>query len=300
MSTEKTSEIVMLSGKGGTGKTSIAAAFAVLAGKDAVIADCDVDAANMHLLLKPDFGRTFEFFSGELAEINQDVCTLCGICADTCRFDAIPLIENRYLINPLNCEGCGYCEKVCPEKAIRMNERKSGTVYISKTKTDSTMVHARLNIAAENSGKLVARVKKDAKDIAVGEKKDFIIVDGSPGIGCPVVSSLSGADYVVLVTEPSMSGLHDLTRVYEVIKRFRIKAGCIINKSDVNKDMSLEIKNFLTREQIDHLADIPYDSSFSSAMTEGNTVVEIQSPLKVKMEGIWEQVKINSRKNKHI
>jgi len=298
MSSDNLYEIVVLSGKGGTGKTSFTAALAVLAGADAVIADCDVDAANMHLLLKPDFGKTSDFYSGELAVIDQDLCTACGKCAEKCRFDAIPRNNNRYEISALDCEGCGYCEKVCPETAITMIERKSGKVYISKTKAGSMMVHARLDIAAENSGKLVAKVKKDAKDIATSENRKFIIVDGSPGIGCPVVSSLSGANYVVLVTEPSVSGLHDLKRVYEVIKRFRIKAGCIINKSDINEQQSHEIKNFLLTEGIDHLEDIPYDPDFSTAMTKGLTIVEIQSPLKQKMEQIWEQIKTIINKNK--
>jgi len=292
MPSDNIHEIVVLSGKGGTGKTSFTAAMAVLAGADAVIADCDVDAANMHLLLKPDFGQTSDFYSGELAVIDQDLCTVCGKCSDICRFNAIPLKNKHYEINNLDCEGCGYCAKICPEKAINMKERKSGKVYISKTKAESTMVHARLDIAAENSGKLVAKVKKDAKDIATAERKKFIIVDGSPGIGCPVVSSLSGANYVVLVTEPSVSGLHDLIRVYEVIKRFRIKAGCIINKSDINEAKSREIKTFLFNKRIDHLADIPYDSDFSAAMTKGLTIVEIQSPLKQKTEEIWEKIKL--------
>jgi len=300
MSSERINEIVILSGKGGTGKTSIAAAFSVLAGTEAVIADCDVDAANMHLLLKPDFARSMEFYSGELAVINQDICIRCGKCADVCRFNAIPFMENQYTISPLDCEGCGYCEKVCPSFAIVMKERKSGKVYTSTIKTEGIMVHARLDIAAENSGKLVAKVKKDAKDHANAGNKKFIIVDGSPGIGCPVVSSLSGANYVVLVTEPTMSGLHDLIRVYEVIKRFRIKAGCIINKADVNEAQSREIKEFLMSEQIDHLADIPYDSAFSSAMIEGKTVVEIQSPLKAQLEEIWKQIKLITNKNNTI
>jgi len=291
MSSESLYEIVVLSGKGGTGKTSITAALAVLSGNDAVIADCDVDAANIHLLLKPDFGQTFKFYSGELALINQDLCTRCGLCSEVCRFNAIPFFEDKYKINNLDCEGCGYCEKVCPTKAIFLNERKSGNVYISKTRIGSTLVHARLDIAAENSGKLVAKVKNEAKAIATNQNKHFIIVDGSPGIGCPVASSLAGANYVVLVTEPSLSGLHDLKRVYEVIKRFRIQAGCVINKFDINMEKTLEIRAFLKEEHIDYLADIPYDPVFSSAMIEGKTMVEMQSPIKNLVEDIWEKIK---------
>lgn len=284
-------EIVVLSGKGGTGKTSITAALAVLAGNDAVVADCDVDAANMHLLLKPDFGKVTDFFSGELALINQDLCSRCGKCADVCRFHAVPFIKNQYLISSLDCEGCGYCQKVCPSMAISMQKRKSGKVFISLTKVGSNMVHAKLDIGAENSGKLVAKVKNDAKAIAVAQNKNFIFVDGSPGIGCPVVSSLSGANYVVLVTEPTISGLHDLIRIYTVIKKFRIKAGCIINKYEINEEKTLEIKRFLKEEQIDYLADIPYDAIFSTAMIEGKTIAEIETPIKHLVVDVWEKIK---------
>jgi MinD superfamily P-loop ATPase len=288
---ETMNEIVVLSGKGGTGKTSITASLAVLAGNNAVIADCDVDAANMHLLLKPDFGKTFEFYSGELATIDQKLCTICGKCAEVCRFNAIPFIHGQYQISEVDCEGCGYCERVCPTHAISMQERKSGNVYISITKVGNTMVHARLDIGAENSGKLVARVKNEARSVANRENKQFIIVDGSPGIGCPVVSSLSGANYVILVTEPTLSGLHDLKRVHEVINRFRIESGCIINKFDLNMEKTVEIKSFLQESQIHHLADISYDIAFTKAMTEGKTIVETTSPLKQIIENIWYNVK---------
>jgi len=284
-------EIVILSGKGGTGKTSITAALAVMAGKDAVTADCDVDAADLYLLLKPDFSKTIEFYSGELAVINQDLCTRCNKCADVCRFKAITYVVNHYQISTLDCERCGYCEKICPTRAITMQERKSGNVYISKTKFGSIMVHAMLDVGAANSGKLVAKVKNEAKQIATSKKKHFILIDGSPGIGCPVVSSLSGANYVVLVTEPTLSGLHDLKRIYAVIKHFQIKAGCIINKYDINKEQTIEIQKFLCGEQIDHLADIPYNPSFSKAMVEGKAIVEIESPLKHVMEEIWTSIK---------
>lgn len=284
-------EIVVLSGKGGTGKTSITAALAVLAGNDAVIADCDVDAANMHLLLKPDFGKTFDYYSGELAVINQDLCIRCGKCAEVCRFHAIPVIQNRYQISDLDCEGCGYCEKVCPSNALTLIERKSGRVYISTTKVGSTMAHARLDIGAENSGKLVAKVKNEAKAVAAAKNKQYILVDGSPGIGCPVVSSLSGANYVVLVTEPTMSGLHDLKRINAVIKRFHIRAGCIINKYDLNTEQTSEIKGFMQKEEIAYLAEIPYNSIFSTAMIEGKTIVELESPIKQIVVELWAKVK---------
>ncbi len=285
-------EIVIISGKGGTGKTSLTAAFAVLGGSDVVVADCDVDAADMHLLMNPDFDYTEDFYSGELAFIEQSDCIRCGKCKDVCRFDAINIKLNRFFIDPLSCEGCGYCARICPAHCIRNKERLAGQWFISNIKTGSFMVHARLGIGAENSGKLVAKVKNEAKEIALEERKDFILVDGSPGIGCPVVSSLSGASFVVLVTEPTVSGLHDLKRVYELVKKFNIKAGCIINKADINPVKCAEIAQYLAEEGIVHLADLPYDESFTKAMTQGQTIVEYDHGfLKDLVTDSWEKVK---------
>ncbi len=287
-------EIVVISGKGGTGKTSLTASFAELAGENVVVADCDVDAADMHLLLKPDFAKSEDFYSGYTAKIIQDECIQCGKCAEVCRFNAIPVVREKYVVDPIACEGCGYCARVCPTDAIEMNDAYSGKLYVSETKAGSPMVHARLGIGADNSGKLVTKVKTEAKEIAVKKNKDFIIVDGSPGIGCPVVSSLSGADFVVLVTEPSVSGFHDLKRVYELLKTFRLKAGCIINKSDLNFEITNEIKTFLEEENIIHLADLPYDESFTKAMTNGKTIVEFDNgELKEKIENIWKNISNN-------
>lgn len=285
-------EIVIISGKGGTGKTSIAASYAMLSGKNIVVADCDVDAADMHLLLEPDFAQSEEFYSGELAVIDQDKCTQCGECASVCRFDAIPIIDGKYVVNALNCEGCGYCARVCPTDAIINIDLNVGKWYISKIKTDGIMVHAKLGIGADNSGKLVAKVKNEAKHIALTTNKEWIVVDGSPGIGCPVISSISGANFVVLVTEPSVSGLHDLQRVYELVKKFKIKAGCIINKSDINKKVSDKIVKFLHKEDIVHIASLPYDESFTAAMTKGKTIVEYEDNLlKEKLIESWEKIK---------
>ncbi|HOE54595.1 MAG TPA: ATP-binding protein [Candidatus Cloacimonas acidaminovorans] len=267
-------EIVVISGKGGTGKTSITASFAMLGGKDIVVADCDVDAADMHLLMKPNVKTEEDFYSGNAAVIDRAKCLNCGKCASVCRFDAINLIEYLYSVSALNCEGCGYCARVCPVKVISMVEQNVGKLYISATKADNMMVHARLLSGADNSGKLVARVKKEAKQIAQETGKGFVIVDGSPGIGCPVISSLSGADFVVLVTEPTVSGLHDLKRVYELVNRFQISAGCIINKADINQDVVNHIEIYLRENNIVHLTDLPYDESFTSAMTIGQTIVE--------------------------
>lgn len=290
-------EIVVISGKGGTGKTSVTAAFAVLGGPEVVVADCDVDAADMHLLMKPDFDFSEDFYSGELAYIDQSNCIRCGKCVQVCRFDAITVTNMQYIVNPLSCEGCGYCARICPARAIVNNERLAGKWFISNIKTGSLMVHARLGIGADNSGKLVAKVKNEAKEIALEERKNFILVDGSPGIGCPVVSSLSGANFAVLVTEPSVSGLHDLKRVYELVKKFNIKAGCIINKADINLVKCAEIEQFLKEEGIVHLADLPYDENFTNAMTQGQTIVEFDNGLlKNLLTESWEKIKAESKK----
>ena len=285
-------EIVIISGKGGTGKTSITASFAYMGGEDVIVADCDVDAADMHLLMQPDLGKAEDFYSGLLAKIDQDKCIKCGKCSEVCHWDAIPVINNKYVVKPLDCEGCGYCALVCPTDAISMNEQNVGKWFISNIKTNTKMVHAKLGVGADNSGKLVAKVKNEAKSLAEKEGKEIIIVDGSPGIGCPVVSSLSGASYVVLVTEPSVSGIHDLKRVYELVKKFGIKAGCIINKADINADKAKEIHVFLKEENIDLICEIPYDENFTKAMTMGKTIVEFDDgKIKQILEESWEKIK---------
>ncbi|MRT93622.1 ATP-binding protein [Ancylomarina sp. 16SWW S1-10-2] len=285
-------EIVVISGKGGTGKTSITASIAYLGGKDVVVADCDVDAADMHLLMKPDYAKSEDFYSGEIAEINPDMCINCGKCKEVCRFNAVSIANQKHTVSSLNCEGCGYCARVCPVGAISMVEQNVGKVHISNTKAGNMMVHAELGIGADNSGKLVAKVKKEAKLLAEKTNKEFIIIDGSPGVGCPVVSSLSGADFVVLVTEPTVAGLHDLERVYQLVKKFNIKAGCIINKADLNTNVEKEIQEFLKRENVAHIANLPYDETFTKAMTVGQTIVEYgESDLKNIVAESWDKVK---------
>ncbi|MCF8228380.1 MAG: ATP-binding protein [Bacteroidales bacterium] len=284
-------EIVIISGKGGTGKTSIAASFGVLGGKDVILADCDVDAADMHLLLEPDFENGEDFYSGKLAVIDQEKCTSCGDCGEICRFDAIRVQDGKYSVDPLNCEGCGYCSKICPEQAIEDIEQHVGRSFISAIKTGSIMAHAKLKIGADNSGKFVAKVKNEAQRIAREKNADMIIVDGSPGVGCPVVSSLSGADYVVLVTEPSISGLHDLRRIHALVKKFKIKSGCIINKHDLNPHISEAIREFMSEESIDFIAEIPYDEVFTQAMIQGKTMAEYDDKaMQQLMNFCWEKV----------
>jgi len=285
-------EVVIISGKGGTGKTSLTASFAVLEGEDTVVADCDVDAADLHLLLAPEVIQTDNFYSGKMAVIDGEKCTNCGLCEERCRFDALHFSRGQYRVDPLNCEGCGYCSLVCPEHAIIMEEQNVGVWRISSTKAGNIMVDAALGIGAENSGKLVAKVKQEAKKIATEKGIDLILVDGSPGIGCPVISSLSGADFVVLVTEPTLSGLHDLKRVYELVKQFKISAGCIINKFDINRLVAEQIREFLEEKQILHIASLPYNESFIHALTMGQTVVEYDhNELSRTVRESWNQVR---------
>ena len=266
-------EIVIISGKGGTGKTSITAAFAYLAKNSVVLADCDVDASDLHLLLKPEVKRSENFYSSQVAIIDGGLCTACGACYDVCHFDAI-IPGTPYRVDEINCEGCAYCEKVCPEKAITMKARQDGQWFISVTRLGSHLAHARLAIGAENSGKLVSVVKNAANQLSQMLKLDTILIDGPPGISCPVISTLSGATFAVIVTEPTVSGLHDLKRVYEIARRFRVATGVIINKSDINKENYNKIREFLDSQGIKHLADLPYDTTFTKAMTEGKTIIE--------------------------
>lgn len=267
-------EIVIISGKGGTGKTSLTASFSILGGSDIITADCDVDAADMHLLLEPDFARSEDFYSGQLAEINPDQCIGCGKCEQVCRFDAITSQENYFRVIDLNCEGCGYCSHICPVDAIKMKDNLVGQWYDSAIKSGGRMIHAKLGVGAENSGKLVAKVKQEAKEKAEKLNKEIVLVDGSPGIGCPVVSSLSGANLVVLVAEPSVSGIHDIKRVIELVNKFQIAACAIINKADINPRQSGELVDFMEKKGVKHIGNIDYNENFTQAMTEGKTIVE--------------------------
>ena len=282
-------EAVVISGKGGTGKTSITSSFAVLGGTSLVIGDCDVDADDMHLMLNPDYAGCEEFRSGFIAAIDSDACSGCGRCMEICRFRAVTNDDGIFGINELNCEGCGYCAEICPVSAISMKEASVGNVYHSTIRTGARMIHARLKPGADNSGKLVAKVKKDAREAAAKAGKNLILIDGSPGIGCPVVSSLTGADYVLLVTEPTKSGVHDVRRVYELVKKFRIRAGLIINKHDLNNDLTAELESFAEEENIKLIYKLPYDENFTKALTAGVTVAEFETGgLDKMMTDAWE------------
>ena len=285
-------EIVCISGKGGTGKSSVVSALAWIAKENLVVADCDVDAADLHLIFSPIARKCEDFYSGIKAEIDPAKCIGCGLCAEKCRFDAICRKDGVYEVSALDCEGCGYCYHICPTKAISLPEQLVGNCYTSDTRFNCSLVHAKLGIGADNSGKLVARVKNEAKVLAKKEEKDYLLVDGSPGIGCPVISSLSGADIVLMVTEPSLSAQSDLARLWELIQKFQISAACIINKADINPEISQTIRTWLQKEGIRHLADLPYSSDFQIAITNGQSVTEQNNtkwqPMFLK---IWESLK---------
>jgi len=278
-------EIVILSGKGGTGKTSIVGSFAALA-KRKVLADCDVDAADLHLLLSPSVKQESEFWSGQVACIDEDRCTQCGLCQDLCRFDAI----KDFRVDPVSCEGCCFCSYICTVEAITMIDNMSGHWFISDTKY-GPLVHARLGIAQENSGKLVAMVRQHAKRIAEEQGLEYIISDGPPGIGCPVISSLSGASLALLVTEPTLSGMHDLERVLGVCHHFGVPALVCINKYDLNEDNVRQIETYCSTQGVDVASKIPFDNAVTEALVHGVPVVEYaDGKVSREISTLWQKI----------
>ncbi|OPZ97586.1 MAG: Sporulation initiation inhibitor protein Soj [Bacteroidetes bacterium ADurb.Bin408] len=235
-------EIAVISGKGGTGKSFISAAFATL-NKKVILADCDVDAANMHILFEPVIENTSVFVSGSKAVVEASLCTLCGVCAEKCRFNAIALLQNRIIINDINCDGCHLCARLCPEKAITMVNKDKSRIYTGPFR-NGQMVFGILAPGEENSGRLVSVVREKAKAEALRLNTDIIIIDSPPGIGCPVISSITGADHAVIITEPTLSGLSDMKRVIEICRHFNTQIWVIINKFDLNEEITREIYNY--------------------------------------------------------
>jgi len=288
-------EIVILSGKGGTGKTSIVGSLAALA-ENKVLADCDVDAADLHLLLSPSIKQETEFWSGQVAHIDEHRCTECGLCQELCRFDAI----KDFRVDPISCEGCGFCSHICPVEAITMEENMSGHWFISDT-SYGPLVHARLGIAQENSGKLVAVVRQQAKKIAEAQGLDYIISDGPPGIGCPVISSLSGASLALLVTEPTLSGMHDLERVLEVCRHFGVPALVCINKYDLNKDNTRQIEAYCSTHGVEVASKIPFDNVVTEALVHGVPVVEYGNGRVSREIGtLWQKISTLSERKEEV
>jgi MinD superfamily P-loop ATPase len=267
-------ELVVISGKGGNGKTSIAASFAFLAGENTILADYDVDASDLHILLEPKIKKTYQFYGGKKANIIREKCIGCGKCQEICRFDAVKNVDDKFEINKIDCEGCGYCYRICPTDAIEFKDNLSGEWYISKSRFGSTLIFAKLGIAEENSGKLVSKIKEVAHNLANENNKDLLISDGAPGIGCPVIASLSNANYVLIVTEPSLSGFHDLKRILELVKHFGYSAGYIINKFDINEKITKEIEIFSRNNDLEIIGKIPYSDSFPKSLVLKQTVVE--------------------------
>lgn len=283
-------EIVIISGKGGTGKTSLTASFAVLAHRP-VIADCDVDAADLHLVLSPRVRERHDFWSGREAVIRPADCIGCDLCREYCRFEAIRVEETAagdvYSVDPVSCEGCGVCVRFCPVMAIDFPERLCGEWMVSETRS-GPMVHARLGIAAENSGKLVSTVRQEARRIAEEENRSLILVDGPPGIGCPVIASVTGASLVLAVTEPTVSGEHDLERVLSLTRHFNIPAMVCVNKWDLNPGMTERIEEKAKGMGARIAGRVRYDRSVTLAQIRERAVVETDAPCVEDIRGIWE------------
>lgn len=268
---ERIKEIVVVSGKGGTGKTSITGALSSLF-QDKVIADCDVDAANLHMIINPDeVLETKEFTGGKKAKIDLDRCTKCGTCREVCHYHAI---SEDFAVDLLACEGCGACYFLCPAQAVDFASRLAGYCYICSASNDGRFVFAELLPGEENSGKLVAMVRNKARAEAEKTGKKFVLIDGPPGIGCPVISSITGTNLAVIVTEPTLTGVHDLKRIVELTRHFQIKTAIVINKSDINPFYVQELKGFCEEKGLIYLAEIPYEPQITEAQKEGKTILD--------------------------
>jgi MinD superfamily P-loop ATPase len=289
-------EITIISGKGGTGKTTLTASFAILAG-NSVLADNDVDAADLHLLLTPKIREAHSFVSGRKAKIDAGKCIGCGKCASACHFNAIwfdgkgnDIVGQTYRIDQFACEGCGFCPLVCPVDAISVEKTVTGQWFVSSTAC-GPMVHARLGIAEENSGRLVAQVRGRAAELAEKLRLELILGDGPPGTGCPVIASVSGADLVLIVTEPTVSGVHDMERVLELAAHFRVPAFVIINKADLNAEQAERIVRIAEQRKSRVIGRIPFDRSVNDALMAGKTVVDYgEGSAAEAIRNIWEEV----------
>ena len=261
-------QLTVISGKGGTGKTTITASFAALAKKH-VMADGDVDAADLHLILNPSIIKKEDFYGGRVPVLDKSKCDECGLCVEHCRFDAI----HEFTIDPISCEGCGVCVEVCPLNAIEMKENLCGQWFISETRF-GPMVHARLGIAEENSGKLVSLVRQQSRLLTENNGKELIIIDGPPGTGCPVIAAIGGVDLVLVVTEPTLSGIHDLERVLGVANHFDVPAMVCINKADINPENSKKIRSYCKQQNVEVVGELRYDPIVTKAMVAGKSIVE--------------------------
>jgi len=292
--------LTVLSGKGGTGKTSMSAAFGYLSRSRAVLCDCDVDASNLALAVGASNIQSGEFSGGSTAVINADLCTGCGKCFEVCRFDAIKKLGGKFKVESMACEGCAYCAWVCPADAITMVERKSGDIFSAQSRFGSAVVYAELTTGAENSGKLSTQVRRMADDIAEKNGAEIIIIDGPPGVSCPAIAAATGVDYILFVAEPTLSGISDLRRGIEMAQKLAIPAGIIVNRSDINEEMTTHIKELAEKAGIDFWGTIPFSHDFVSAIRKGRTIMEETTDSRITsvLEQTWQSLltRIESKK----
>ena len=280
-------ELTIISGKGGTGKTSLVSAFASIS-ENKILCDADVDAADLHLIMAPDVKERHDFQSGHTAIIDSEKCTQCGICKDLCLFDAI---SEDFVVDPTACEGCGVCHHFCPENAVNFPLNTCGQWFISGTRF-GPMVHAALGIAQENSGKLVTLVRQEARKLAENRGLPLLITDGPPGIGCPVIASIGGASAVLIVTEPTVSGIHDMQRVVELAAHFKVPVMVSVNKYDLNSEMTKNIEAYTQKHKISLAGNIPFDTVFTKAMVQGLTIFEYDAAAEAgqAVKAVWENI----------
>jgi len=288
-------ELAVISGKGGTGKSSVTAAFATL-GEKLVVADCDVDAANLYLLFNPEHDKEVVYIGGHKAVVDNTQCTVCGICESYCRFDAISEKDGKIIISETSCDGCFFCSRICPMDAIKMVRSDKSRMY-SGSFRNGMMVYGRLAPGEENSGKLVSMVKDEARGVATGMGMNTILLDGPPGIGCPVISTVTGADRIVIVTEPTMSGLADLKRVYEVARKFSGEVGIIINKYDLNESMADRIEEWCVAQGSTVLGRLPFDRRVTEAMVAGKSITEMHPDTEISktITDIWNKLSTDGK-----
>lgn len=278
-------QIVIISGKGGTGKTTLSASFAVLA-QNKIMCDCDVDAADLFLLMNPDIEKQEDFIGSQKAMIDPEKCIRCGKCITVCRFNAII----NFQVDPVKCEGCSVCTLVCPNSAVSMSDSNDGIVFSSQT-VYGPFFHAQLNPGSGNSGRLVTEIRKRAFALANEQKQDMIIIDGSPGIGCPVIASISGTNLALIVIEPTLSGEHDLKRIASLTEHFKIKTMVCVNKYDINQEISDHIENICKEKKIDLIGKIPYDRSVVKAMLSNQPVVKFtENGVTEQIKNIWQRI----------
>jgi MinD superfamily P-loop ATPase len=284
-------ELVVLSGKGGTGKTTLSAAFAALA-KNSLLCDADVDAADLHLLMQPEIRYREDFIGGSKAIIQPSLCTGCGTCIELCRFEAI---SDRFEVDAIRCEGCGVCVDFCPEGAVDFPGQRCGEWYVSDTRF-GPMVHAQLGIGEENSGKLVSLIRNKSREMAVARECGLIITDGPPGTGCPVIASLGGATAMVIIAEPSVSGLHDMARLVDLADFFKVPGMVCINKFDLNREMTGTIERLAAKRNVELLGRVRFDPAFTHAMVRGKNILEYGggSEAGAEVTAVWEKI-LNSR-----